>query len=252
MSTIRLDHIAIALERLEDAPAVLVGRLGGIPAFGAVSKGFRFGQWRFAGGGRLEVLEPYGEDGFLHRFLVRHGPGIHHVTFKVPDLEEVCRRAAGYGYTIVGRDDSFPAWKEAFLHPRQALGIVVQLAESAGRGDGSGGAAGPRRLVPPPGPPDPPEPVRLVGLHLRARSAARARLQWGEILGGEARRGGSDDELVFGWRGSPLALTIHVDPAAEEGPTSIEIASDRTIAGTGARDPILGVVLVQGHRTSSG
>src|SRR5262245_15300792 len=114
---------------MADAPSVLVGALGGSPAHGGSSSQYRFGQWRFDGGGRLEILEPEKPDGFLSRFLETRGPGIHHVTFKVPSLQDACGRARDLGYDIVGYDDSDPEWKEAFLHPKQALGIVVQFAE---------------------------------------------------------------------------------------------------------------------------
>ena len=96
MRETRFDHIAIAMDRLADAPAVLVGVLGGRADRGGPGRAFRWGTWRYEGGGRLEVIEPdaaAGPDGFLQRFLERHGPGIHHVTFKVPDLRAACDRA---------------------------------------------------------------------------------------------------------------------------------------------------------------
>jgi len=127
----RFDHIAIGLQRIADAPATLVGALGGEPARGMRLPTFAWASWRFAGGGLIEILEPAGADGFLHRFLAARGPGIHHVTFRVPSLAAACARARAQGYQIVGLDDTDPHWKEAFLHPKQAQGIVVQLAESS-------------------------------------------------------------------------------------------------------------------------
>src|SRR3989442_8178374 len=62
VSTIRFDHIAIAVPRIAEATPFLVGELGGVPAYGAPAGAYRFGQWRFDGGGRLEILEPLGED----------------------------------------------------------------------------------------------------------------------------------------------------------------------------------------------
>jgi 4-hydroxyphenylpyruvate dioxygenase-like putative hemolysin len=87
MPPIRLDHIAMALPRIADAPSVLVGVLGGVPERMRPAGAFRWASWTYAGGGRIEILEPTGADGFLHRFLAAHGPGVHHVTFKVPDLD---------------------------------------------------------------------------------------------------------------------------------------------------------------------
>ena len=73
------DHIAIASPRMSDAGAVLMAELGAVPAYGGDGRAYRFGQWRFANGARLEVLEPVGAEDFLHRFLAQHGPGVHHV-----------------------------------------------------------------------------------------------------------------------------------------------------------------------------
>ena len=119
---ILFDHIAIAMERIADAGPVLTGALGGIPDSGAPSRAFNWGCWRFAGGGRIEVIEPRGAGGFLPRFLAQRGPGIHHVTFKVPSLTDACSRAEAQGYKVVGYDDANPHWKEAFLHPKQEIG----------------------------------------------------------------------------------------------------------------------------------
>jgi catechol 2,3-dioxygenase-like lactoylglutathione lyase family enzyme len=230
---IRLDHIALAVPRMAEAPAFLVGALGGTPSFGALSGAYRFGQWRFAGGGRLEILEPHGADGFLHRFLARHGPGIHHVTFKVPSLREARARAEAHGYQIVGYDDRSPHWKEAFLHPKQAQGIVVQLAEF------SGGGTPPRSELPA-GPPDPPPPVTIVGLRLRAHSRERAETQWERVLEGEPAM--LDGVLLYRWPRSPLRIAVEIDPAGDEGPLAIEVQSDRTLALPPGKHPVLGAV----------
>jgi methylmalonyl-CoA/ethylmalonyl-CoA epimerase len=133
VSGLRFDHIAVAVPRIADAMPFLVGVLGGVSSFGMLRDVFAMAHWTFEGGGRLELLEPIGADGFVHRFIATRGAGIHHVTFKVPSLDEACRRAEARGYRIIGRDETDPAWQEAFLHPRQALGIVVQFAQDRAR-----------------------------------------------------------------------------------------------------------------------
>src|SRR4030095_1177328 len=133
--------------------ALLAGAVGGRPAGdGAPSGAYTWGQWGFAGGGRLEILEPLGDDSFLHRFLVGHGAGGHHVTFVAPTLQTGGDRAVAHGYRIVGFDDSDPGWAEAFLHPKEALGIVVQIVESRTPAGARQPWAAPAR------PPSPPRP----------------------------------------------------------------------------------------------
>src|SRR5881296_2759270 len=224
---------------MADAPAVLAGLLGGVSAHGGSSTMYRFGQWRFKGGGRLEILEPTGADGFLHRFLRERGPGIHHVTFRVPSLREACERARAQGYDIIGRDDSDPDWKEAFLHPRQALGIVVQLAESRWSGDEGGST----HWTPPAAPANPPPPVTIVGLRMVVHSRARARTLSEAILEGHGTEGGG--ELIYRWPGSPMRLTVAIDPSRDEGPLAIEYASERPPDLPEGRHPVLGAVFTR-------
>jgi methylmalonyl-CoA/ethylmalonyl-CoA epimerase len=218
---------------MADAVPFLVGVLGGVPHSGARGgPEFRFGTWRYDNGGKLEVIEPVGANGFVHRFLASRGPGVHHVTFKVPSLDEACERARARGYEIVGYDDSYDDWKTAFLHPKQALGIVVQFAQTSGGSD-------PTRWTPPAIVTDPPPPVSVIGLRMRVSDPARARLQWEEILQGTcASRSAS--ALVYRWPASPMVLTIDVDPSASEGPVAVEIEARRRVPLPAGPVPALG------------
>jgi methylmalonyl-CoA/ethylmalonyl-CoA epimerase len=224
---ISFDHIAVAAHRISDLAPFLGGILGGEPDYGAPSTQYRWGQWQFAEGSRIEVLEPTGQNGFLHRFLARSGPGIHHVTFKVPSLAQICDRARVIGYEIVGYDASHPDWKEAFLHPKQAQGLVVQFAETSI--DGS------RRWQPPPRPAHAPAPVRVVGLRTRARSGERADAQWRSLL--SAERSEEHGTLVYRWPDSPMRISVEIDPEKAEEPLVIELDSPRPLTGLGRGCP---------------
>ena len=94
-----------------------------------VAHGFRFVQYRLPAGGKLELVTPLG-DGFLSRFLATHGEGLHHVTLTVDDLAGQVDRLEAGGIHPVLMDLSDPDWMEAFLHPRDAHGVLVQLAET--------------------------------------------------------------------------------------------------------------------------
>jgi catechol 2,3-dioxygenase-like lactoylglutathione lyase family enzyme len=229
------DHIAIAIPKMADAVPFLAGELGGIPDSGYPSKPFAWGTYRFESGGSIEILEPRGPSGFLHRFLAERGPGIHHVTFKVPSLDAVCARAEAAGYDIVGSNRSDPSWKEAFLHPKQALGIVVQFAEP---GPSHGG---PPTMTPPPGVAGAPPPVTILGLRLRCQSRERAMTQWATVLQGQAAPIPSGG-LVFRWPGSFMRLAVDIDPVQNEGPVAIELASRRRLLLPSGPHPVLNTV----------
>jgi methylmalonyl-CoA/ethylmalonyl-CoA epimerase len=156
----------------------------------------------------------------VHRFLASRGPGIHHVTFKVPKIEDAIARVEAADYDVVGVSLETPAWKEAFLHPKQAQGVVVQLAESNPELQP---AEWDESRWPFPELPDPaPEAARMIGVRLVTRSEQRARHQWQDTLLGDCSE--EDGLLLFRWPGSPLRVAVRVDPAAEEGPVGLEFA----------------------------
>lgn len=140
---IDLDHVAVAFERHGDAWPRYGGDLPSAWIGGGASAGFWSAQVEYANGMRVEVLEPHAveQNDFLRRFLDRNGPGPHHLTFKVKDLVGALALAESAGYRPVGVNLETPWWKEAFLHPKDAPGVVVQLAESQEGGDWGGGPA---------------------------------------------------------------------------------------------------------------
>lgn len=134
ISAIDLDHVALAAERWRDLWPQYAGELGGTWLAGGNSTGFASCQVALGGALNLEMLEPFAveDNDFLRRFLDRNGPGPHHFTFKVSDIVAALTTAEAAGYRPVGVNLGDPEWQEAFLHPKDAPGVVVQLAESHG------------------------------------------------------------------------------------------------------------------------
>jgi catechol 2,3-dioxygenase-like lactoylglutathione lyase family enzyme len=130
--TIDLDHTSFAVDDALAWARRLRRDLGAVPVAGEVLPEFRY-LLLYVGtatsGARIELLEPAG-DGFLSRFLARHGPGPHHLTFTVPDLRAAVAAARGLGATVVGEDYRHASWREAFLVPDDRHGVVVQLAQT--------------------------------------------------------------------------------------------------------------------------
>jgi methylmalonyl-CoA/ethylmalonyl-CoA epimerase len=148
--TTDLDHLAIGAPALTDGWELFGGLLGGTWAYGGDSPGYWWGQLEFATGPKIELLTPTGgpDAAFLERFLASRGAGPHHFNFLVSDIEEALARTRAFGIEPVGVSLGNPRWKEAFLHPRQAHGIVIQLAQQEGSP-----ASPPPAELPEPGPP---------------------------------------------------------------------------------------------------
>jgi catechol 2,3-dioxygenase-like lactoylglutathione lyase family enzyme len=138
--TIDLDHVAVALERQADAWPRYGGELSARWFGGGGTAGFASAQVVYGNGMKVEVLEPYlvEQNDFLRRFLDRNGPGPHHLTFKVGNLREALDLAEAAGYRPVGVNLENSWWMEAFLHPKDAPGVVVQLAQTGEGGDWGG------------------------------------------------------------------------------------------------------------------
>ncbi len=148
MTTI-LDHLAVGTPALSTGWELFADVLGGTWAYGGYSPGYWWGQLNFASGPKIELLTPTGgpDAAFLERFLVSRGAGPHHFNFLVTDIEDVLARIRAVGIEPVGVNLTNPDWKEAFLHPRAAHGIVIQVAQQAGSP-----ASAPPRELPEPGP----------------------------------------------------------------------------------------------------
>lgn len=205
---IRLDHIAVASRHAFDGFVVYRDRLGGTWVGGGFDPGFWWGQLRFPGGMKVELLEPArnGGDDFLFRFLDRNGPGPHHLTFKVPSIVSTLERLEAAGYHPVGVRLDNPAWKEAFLHPREAPGVVIQVAEAAGDGPEPGCGLPPPRQ----------EADLTAVVHLVADLEAARDLFVG-LLGGREAAGPPDaggPAVDVRWPGGGRVVLVHPTEAA--------------------------------------
>jgi methylmalonyl-CoA/ethylmalonyl-CoA epimerase len=128
----KIDHVSIAVRDMRTAIPLYTETLGASFLFAGErhDQGFRWGQFLFPGGGKLELVTPSSSDGFVARFLERRGEGVHHVTLKVPDIERALDHLGEQGVPLFNVSTDRPEWKEAFIHPRDANGTLIQLAQA--------------------------------------------------------------------------------------------------------------------------
>ena len=127
-----LDHVAIAVHSIDDI----------LPSFEAATGGRGSPRERVeaqgvelcfvgSGDGKLELLQPLSPDSPVGRFLAKRGPGLHHVAYRVPDIEEALRSAEARGLELIDREPRPGAHghRVAFLHPRTTGGVLIELVE---------------------------------------------------------------------------------------------------------------------------
>ncbi len=85
------------------------------------------------GESRIELVEPTDDTSGVARFLASRGEGFHHVCFEVPDIAAALVLLAEEGVELIDRAPRAGAdGPVAFIHPRSAHGVLVELVEAAG------------------------------------------------------------------------------------------------------------------------
>ena len=130
MATPTIAHIGIAVENIDDALAFYRDVLGIVPHLEDEADGARIVSLPF-GGTEVELLEPIGPDGPIAKFIAKRGPGIHHICYRVADLEAALAECQRLGYRLVDQTPRYGAGgrRIAFLHPKTTAGILLELTE---------------------------------------------------------------------------------------------------------------------------
>ncbi|MEY7851969.1 VOC family protein [Natrarchaeobius sp. A-rgal3] len=130
MPETRVDHVGIAVESIADAEGLLFA-LGCEKIHEEVGEygEFTWATYALGDASRLELIAPReGSKSFLTDFLERNGPGPHHVTLEVADLEATVDALEARGISVVDRAE-FDDWDEAFVAPGNPTGTLFQLME---------------------------------------------------------------------------------------------------------------------------
>ena len=85
------------------------------------------------GGGHVELLRPLGADTPVGKFIDRSGPGLHHVAYRVDDIDGVLQRLTGAGVELIDNEAriGIRGSRVAFLHPRSTGRVLTEIVEPA-------------------------------------------------------------------------------------------------------------------------
>lgn len=126
----RIAHVGVAVDDLDAALAFYRDVLGLEPhppetADGATIVSLAFGE------SEVELLAPRVPDSPIARFLARRGPGIHHICYRVPDLDRALAACRAAGYRLIDETPRLGAGgrRIAFVHPKTTAGILLELTE---------------------------------------------------------------------------------------------------------------------------
>jgi methylmalonyl-CoA epimerase len=130
----RIDHIGVAVADLEAAIA-LHQRIYGMPVAHreTIAEQGVEAVLLDVGENHVELLRPLADDTPVGKFLVKRGPGLHHVAYQVADIEAALARLREQGVRLIDESPriGIRGSRVAFLHPAACGGVLTELVEPA-------------------------------------------------------------------------------------------------------------------------
>ncbi len=133
--TLRLNHIGIAVDPLSvmknlfEELGLPIRSVESVPDQGIQAHFIPLPQTTST----LELLEPIDPQGVIAKFLSKHGPGIHHLSFEAEagTLDDLCKRLRARGYRLIYDQPRAGAHQMRinFIHPASAGGLLIELME---------------------------------------------------------------------------------------------------------------------------
>jgi methylmalonyl-CoA/ethylmalonyl-CoA epimerase len=132
-----IDHIGVAVEDLDAAIELYRDRL----AMPLVHRETVAAQGVEAvlldvGDGHVELLSPLAPDTAVGKFLERRGPGLHHVAYRVDDVEATLAALARAGMRLIDETPrtGIRGSRVAFVHPASSGGVLTEIVQPASEG----------------------------------------------------------------------------------------------------------------------
>ena len=80
------------------------------------------------GESEIELVQPTTSDSGLAYFLEKRGEGMHHICIEVEDIDATLAELKSKGVRLINDvPEELPGRKMAFIHPKAANGVLVEL-----------------------------------------------------------------------------------------------------------------------------
>lgn len=128
----RADHISIAVTDYHEASDFFQKIFGAVPGAEGTDNSLKY-FWKIFSIGdltRIELIAPTGTGSFLKNFLgAKKNGGVHHITFETQDIYGIKKKLEDNGIPYFGFKTDNDQWKELFIHPKDAFGVLIQIAQ---------------------------------------------------------------------------------------------------------------------------
>ncbi|MEO8075273.1 MAG: methylmalonyl-CoA epimerase [Acidobacteriota bacterium] len=127
-----IDHIGIAVADIGEALAFYRDALGlEVDAPEEVASQRVRAHFIQAGQAAIELLEATADDSPIAKYVARRGPGLHHITLRVDDIQAALAQLKDRGVRLIDQQprDGAHGSLVAFIHPASAHGVLVELKQ---------------------------------------------------------------------------------------------------------------------------
>jgi methylmalonyl-CoA/ethylmalonyl-CoA epimerase len=127
-----IDHVGVAVEEIDAALAVYRDVLGmALVHRETVQEQGVDAALLDVGDGHVELVAPLGPETAVGRFLAKRGPGLHHIAYRVEDVEQTLSELKAAGARLI---DEHPRTgirgsRVAFVHPSCTGGILTEIVQ---------------------------------------------------------------------------------------------------------------------------
>ena len=125
----KIDHIAIAVNNVEDAAKIYQEALGvDTVEFETVkSEGVKLAIIHLENG-RIELMQPINDESPIKKFLDKKGQGLHHMALQTDNIDGEVERMEGCGIQFLGKiRPGSEGTKVIFIHPKSLSGVLAEL-----------------------------------------------------------------------------------------------------------------------------
>ncbi len=127
-----IDHVGVAVENI-DATLELYRDTLGMPLVHreTVAEQGVDAALLDVGDGHVELLQPLGPDTAVGKFLERRGPGLHHVAYRVRDVQAALVKLQAAGIRLIDEQPrtGIRGSRVAFVHPSSTGGVLTEIVE---------------------------------------------------------------------------------------------------------------------------
>jgi methylmalonyl-CoA/ethylmalonyl-CoA epimerase len=127
----KINHVAIVVEDIDSAMSFWRDALGlSLDHIEDVPSQASKVAFMPVGEGEVELVQPTDPESGLGKYLEKRGEGMHHLCIEVDDITAMLAHLKEKGVRLINEEPlDLPGRRMAFIHPKAANGVLVELYE---------------------------------------------------------------------------------------------------------------------------